>query len=131
MDPYYCKLYIDTHEEMEDLEAAVVEACEIFFQGITIEAPIYNNEYFDSTIETCTPYRFIECSPYYAEVGMVENIPEQLVDFQSGVVELIRRLREDGRVVTASCDFEKLIADKTGWNWTEDHPEPPDRVKTR
>ncbi|WP_210183329.1 hypothetical protein, partial [Methylobrevis pamukkalensis] len=59
------------------------------------------------------------------------EVPEQLASFQSGVAALVSNLREGGRFVTASCDFEDLIADETGWNWTEDQPEPPGRAKAR
>jgi len=72
-------------------------------------------------------YEFVDCSRYYVELGTLEQVSEQLSGFQSGVGVLVKRLREEGRFVTASCDFEDAIAEATGWNWSEDTPEPPGR----
>lgn len=38
---------------------------------------------------------------------------------------VIRKLRENGAIVVASCEYENLIAEKTGWNWSEDTPNAP------
>jgi hypothetical protein len=127
-DPYYCKLYIDTDEDIAVLEAAVKRASDAIFSGIDVEAPVFRNEDFDAGARSRAPYDFIESSRYYIELGTIEEVPEQIPDFQSGVARLVRSLREEGRFVTASCSFEDVIADGTGWNWTEETPEPPGRT---
>lgn len=130
-DPFYCKLYIDTDEDIDDLDAELNRLRVSVFEGVAVEAPLYRNENFDAVAREKSPYEFIESSRFYAEVGTIEEVPEQLASFQSGVAALVSNLREGGRFVTASCDFEDLIADETGWNWTEDQPEPPGRAKAR
>ncbi|HEY0151432.1 MAG TPA: hypothetical protein VGB92_05505 [Longimicrobium sp.] len=127
-DPYYCTLYVDTVEPIDDLQAALDEACDRIFKGIGVEAPAYRNDGFDADARSRVPYQFIQCSRYFVELGTLEEVPEQLADFQSGVAEVVRSLREEGRFVTAACCFEDLIADNTGWNWTGDTPEPPGRT---
>lgn len=128
-DQFYCKLYIDTSENIDELDAELTRLCNSAFQGFAVEAPVYRNGNFDVSARELSPYEFIESSQYYAEVGTIETAPAQLARFQSGVVVLVSNLREGGRFVTASCDFEELIIEETGWNWTKDQPEPPGRVK--
>ena len=129
-DPYYCKLYVDSDEEIKSLESALGEASAEIFAEISVEYPVFENEDFDFRSREKVPYDFIECSRYYVELGTVERIPDQLPDFQSGVAALVKNLREGGRFVTASCDFEDVVADATGWNWTKRKPEPPGRAIT-
>ncbi|WEK02283.1 MAG: hypothetical protein P0Y59_11560 [Candidatus Sphingomonas phytovorans] len=127
-DPYYCKLYVDTDEDIERVETALDDAAADAFADIRVDYPVYDNENFDPSSREKRPYDFIECSRYYVELGTEEQVADQLSGFQSGVAALIKRLREEGRFVTASCDFEDAIADATGWNWTESKPEPPGRA---
>ncbi len=127
-DPYYCKLYVDTDEDIGMLETALDDAVAKALAGIGVEYPVYDNENFDPGSRNNVPYDFIECSRYYVELGTVDQVPDQLSAFQSGVAAVVKQLREEGRFVTASCDFEDTIADATGWNWTEDKPEPPGRA---
>ncbi len=129
-DPFYCKLYIDTGDGIEDLHVELNRLCASVssFEGVAVEALLYRNENFDVAAKGKTPYDFTESSRYYAEVGTIEDVPEQLPSFQIGVAALVSSLRQGGRFVTASCEFEDLIADETGWNWTKDHPEPPGRT---
>ncbi|KCZ52926.1 hypothetical protein HY29_17860 [Hyphomonas beringensis] len=125
-DPYYCKLYIDTDEDEGDLELALADAAASAFADVRVEYPVYPNDDFDPSSRARMPYDFIQCSRYYVELGTLERAAE-LPDFQSGVAVFVRSLRDNGRIVTAACDFEELIADATGWNWSESTPEPPGR----
>ena len=129
-DPDYCKLYVDSDEEIGRLQSALDEACADIFDGVPVECPAFKNENFDINSRTKVPYNFIECSRYYVELGAIAPITEQLSAFQSGVAAVVERLREGGRFVTASCVFEDVIAAATGWNWTKWDPEPPGRTIT-
>ena len=124
-DPFYCKLYIDTGEDIDDLNAVLNELALGIFSGLPVEMPLYRNENFDSDKSKQTSYDFIESSRYYSEIGMIEEVPEKLSNFQAGVASLVSKLRESGRIVTAACDFEDFIASETGWNWTKSQPYPP------
>lgn len=126
-DLYYCKLYVDTDEDLECFESSLNELSAQFFIDIEIEHPVYNNEDFDPIARTIIPYEFIECSRYYVDLAALQHTTDQIASFQSGVALLVRGLREGGRFVTVSCDFEDEIADATGWNWSESTPEPPGR----
>jgi hypothetical protein len=119
-------LYIDTDEDIDDLEAELNRLLVSVFEGLRIEAPLFRNENFEADKNEQAPYDFIESSQYYSEIGTIEEAPEQLPNFHSGVATLITRLRAGGRIVTASCDFEDFIASETGWNWTVDQPQPPE-----
>jgi len=127
-DPYYCKIYVDTDDDIEKLQTALDDAVAEAIVGIRVEYPAYENENFDPGSGNNVPYDFIERSRYYVDLGTIEQVPDQLPAFQSGVATVVKHLRAEGRFVTASCDFEDVIADATGWNWTEDKPEPPGRA---
>lgn len=114
-DPYYCKLYIGTDEAIDDLQAELDEACERIFSNVEVEAPAFRNEDFDPDAGEGR-FRRILSSRYYVEIGTIEEIPDQIADFQSGVAELVKSLRAKGRVVTVSGSFEDVIVEKTGSN---------------
>lgn len=124
-DPFYCKLYIDTDEDIDALQAVLDGLCASVFDGLLIASPLYRNENFDLDKSPQSSYDFINRSRYYSEIDVIEEVPEKLSNFQYGVASVVSRLREEGRVVTASCDFEDFIASETGWNWTEREPQPP------
>lgn len=130
MDPLFCELYIDTDEKIEELEKAIGRASEHAFADISVGIVVYRNDDFDASAKERYPYSSIEASQYLAEVAPQTDLSEQPTQYQLGVARLIEALREPGRFVSASCDFEDLIAAETGWNWTRDQPEPPGRGVT-
>lgn len=68
------------------------------------------------------PYR-AEVSPSY---GMKDNVSlSEKEIYLDLLVHTIVKLRELGAQVVASCDYEGLIAEKTGWNWSEKTPHHP------
>lgn len=123
----FCELYIDTEESPEEIETAVTRASREAFRDLSVEVVTYRNEDFEPSARQRSPYSAIECSRYYAEVAALSAPIDRVDEFQSGTAALVRALREGGRFVTASCDFEEVIAELTGWNWTRDQPEPPGR----
>lgn len=125
---YFCKLYIDTDEQIAEFLDVLNKSKFSIFNGVPVEVLTYRNEDFKAASRKLAPYDFIECSRYYVDVGVVREISEQILDFQYGVARLVSNLRDGRRFVIASCDFEDVIIEKTGWNWTKDAPEPPGRV---
>jgi hypothetical protein len=123
----FCELYIDTDESAEELENAMNQAGREAFRDLSVEVVTYRNEDFEPPTRQCSPHSAIECSRYYAEVAARSAPIDRADEFQSGTAALVRALREGGRFVSASCDFEGVIADLTGWNWSRDNPEPPGR----
>lgn len=129
MDQFSCILYIDTNEVIDAVKGAVYESGKNIFSGMNVSLLVYNNEDFDPSRLNKKPYDFIEASKYYVEIVAEDELDEQVMGFQLGVVALIRQIRSGGRIVTASCDFEDLIISETGWNWTESQPEPPEKAQ--
>jgi hypothetical protein len=125
VDPTYCRLYLDTDEHIAIVRAVMDDLIGQMFDELPAEGPVYRNLNFVPRARDQRPYDPIACSPLTAEVGAIDAWPENGPAFQGGAVRLVRALRERGYVVTASCDFEDRIAAETGWNWTEDTPEPP------
>ena len=125
-DPYYCKLYVETDEDIAGVQEELRSLCESVFGSVAVECPVYRNEDFAEM--AATPYDPIFSSRYYAEVGTTQQRPEWIVPFQAGVATLVKAFRRSDRFVTASCGFEGLIAEVTGWNWTDDTPNPPGRA---
>ncbi|MDQ0468048.1 hypothetical protein [Labrys wisconsinensis] len=109
IDPYFCKLYIDTDELRDDLQRSMDYMVKKFCQGIPVEAPVLKNEDFDASFKSKVPYRFIECSRYYAEVGTIDDEPRYIAGFQAGMAALVKALRQGNRTVTVACDFEDMI----------------------
>jgi len=122
----YLELYIDTDESAEEIEVAVKREGREAFGRLNVEVVTYRNEDFEPSARQRSPYSAIECSRYCAEITAL-GTEDRADEFQSGTAALVRALRAGGRFVTASCDFEEVIADLTGWNWTRDEPEPPGR----
>lgn len=123
----FCELYIDTDESGQELEDAVNQAVRDAFGNLSIEVITYRNEDFEPSARQRSPYSAIECSRYCAEVAARGTPIDRADEFQSGTAALVRVLREGGRFVSASCDFEEVIVDLTGWSWSRDKPEPPGR----
>lgn len=122
----FCELYIDTDESAEEIDVAVRREGQEAFGGLNVEVVTYRNEDFEPSARRRSPYSAVECSRYYSEIT-APAAEDRANEFQSGTATLVRALREGGRFVTASCDFEEVIADVTGWNWTKENPEPPGR----
>lgn len=127
-DPYFCKLYVDTDEEILELQGLLKNLEFDIFNEFSIEIIVYRNEDFKEMARGLVPYSFIECSRYYVEVGTLKEVPECILGFQSAVATLVSSLRNEKRFITVSCDFEDIIVNETGWNWTRDTPEPPERT---
>jgi len=53
------------------------------------------------------------------------------IEFKEKVAQFIIFLRKHWPYVVASCDFEDIIIEKTGWNWTEEKPLPPPMIDGR
>ena len=123
----FCELYVDTDESIEELENAVNQAVREAFGGLTVDMVTYRNEDFEPSARQRSPYSAIECSRYYMEVAARSASTDRAGEFQSGTAAFVRALRDGGRFVSASCDFEEVIADLTGWNWSRNNPEPPGR----
>jgi hypothetical protein len=121
----FCELYIDTDESTEEIEVAVRREGREAFGDLNVEMVTYRNEDFEPSARRRSPYSAIECARYYVEITAPDTPTDQADKFHSGTAALIRALRGSGRFVTASCDFEEVIASLTGWNWTRDKPEPP------
>lgn len=127
-DPYLCVLYIETNEEIDALTATTYRLVDEIFEQTPAEAVVYRNKNFKETSQRTSPYDFIECSKYYAEISVIDEAPEHIPSFQTGIARLVSDLRNKSRFVTASCNFEEFIADQTGWNWTTETTEPPGRT---
>jgi hypothetical protein len=124
-DPYYCKFFLDTEKNIDEVESILDYFISEIFLPYSVECPIFRNENFKIKSNHTTQYDFIENSRYYTEFALIEENPENITDFQLKTAHLIKKIRESGVTLTASCDFEDLIISETGWNWTEESPEPP------
>ena len=124
---FLCELYIDTEDGAEEIERSVNQATREAFLDLDVSVVIYRNEDFEPSARQRSPYSAIECSRYYAEVAAIGAPIGRLEEFQVGTAALVRGLRAGGRFVSASCDFEEVIASLTGWNWSRDQAEPPGR----
>lgn len=119
----YCRLYIDTRETREVVQALLNAKVSGRFRPLEVFATVFKNHGYAQV--RATPYDPIGASQWTADVDAEDTSTEAFETFRSGLCGVIRELRKVGLIVTASCDFEEQVAAETGWNWTEAHPEPP------
>lgn len=124
-DTPYSRLYIDTVEDRDTIQALLNLSATSDFGKLIVDAPVFKNHSYDPSQASQRPYDPITASIWTAEVDTDANDPESFGIFQNGVIEMIRGLRAQGLRVSASCDFEDRVAAETGWNWSVDTPEPP------
>lgn len=129
MSEPYCRLYIDTDDDRAVVQAAIDACLPRVFHELVVGAPVFKNTGFEPSARGRRRYDPIECSPLTAEVGAIDESPEQSEPFEAGLVRLVVGLRARGYFVTASCDFEERVAKETGWNWSTQTTEPPGRAK--
>ena len=126
MNPLYATLYIDTGKSIFEIQDEV----DFILGNINdskLEVVVYRNDQLKYDYIKRKPYHFIECSRFYAEVGLIEEENAILMVFWEKLAEIIRKLRVNGHFVTASCSFEDYIQKATGWNWSTETTEPPGR----
>jgi hypothetical protein len=122
---YYCKLYIDTVEEQSEIQEILNSLVQQVFEHIEVDADVFRNEDYDSTVGPNSPLYPVERSRFYVEMDSECERDDLTSEFQLGVARLVKLLRDGGRFVVASCDFEDLVSAETGWNWTPDNPLQP------
>jgi len=124
----YCRLYIQSElskEELKDLFAT-------FLNGTMSGFSVANSSLLADVRENChynsqrlhDEQRFV-FSRYTAEVEPLESECVDSDVYIECVCDLISKLRRSGVLVTASCEFEEIVSEKTGWNWTETSREHP------
>jgi hypothetical protein len=129
MSEPYCRLYIDTDDDRASVQAVIDTYLPRAFEGVVVDAPVFKNTGFEPGARVKHPYDPIECSPLTAEVGTIDERPDDVTPFQAGLVRLVAELRRRGYFVTASCDFEERVTEETGWNWSTKSTEPPGRTR--
>lgn len=128
MDPYFCQLYVDTKQDRETLKKILTEFCKNEFDFI-VDPIVYKNVDFNLSARQNVPYNFIECSNFRVELEMIDEIQKNISKFNEGIARIVVQLRELGCYVV-STEIESFLIEKTGWNWTEETPEPPGRILT-
>jgi len=95
------------------------------YGNMKIDASVFNNQGYTGTTDYRQRFYAIERSRFYVEIDADREPDSRANEFQIGTASLVKRLREEGRFVVASCEFEELIVSETGWNWTAESPLPP------
>ena len=123
----YCRLYIQSDLSMEDLERLFATCAQGKPNNFSVSSSllfvtIRNNDSYD--IERFrTEERFV-FARFTAEVEpLVETTDSDAYIDQ--LCNVICSLRNKGLLVTASCEFEDVISQKTGWNWSADQRQQP------
>ncbi len=132
-EDFYCRLYVKSDEDEDTLRKKIAR----YFGGQVVMRSISdehvhmklsrNNFYAPDLVNEHGGFVYY---PYTAEVHprheIVEDIkpvdPEIYLDL---VCHIISELRKSGDLVVASCGYEDLVAERTGWNWSEATPNHP------
>jgi len=70
-------------------------------------------------------YPYVAIVDPYADIKVQGSEPFDTEVYLDILCHVITKLRENGAIVVASCEYENLIVEKTGWNWSEDTPNAP------
>ncbi|WP_434644474.1 hypothetical protein [Achromobacter piechaudii] len=116
---------MDSDSDEANVESMLNKGMLLFFDPTVVEWAVLKNETYlpDATPESrAFP---IDRSRYYIEIDAELDAGGGEDKFKIGISNLIVWLRERSECVIASCDFEDLIIERTGWNWTLESPFPP------
>ena len=129
----YCRLYIDSVCEEEALRREIADIVDGATRLRAVENSIIsinckkNEAASDSASKEFggfVHYPFLaELQPIHEVVDGHETVEAEV--FLSLLVHLIKELRNSGALVVAACGYEDLIAERTGWNWSEATPHHP------
>lgn len=130
LEDCYCRLYIETELNVYNVRRLIAD-----FMGLSVDGEyIISNDYLirynqseDSKPELINT---IDGFLYYKQTAWLEllnddpkRINKKLIDeFIIAVCNLINYLRNEGIKVVSAGGFDDVIADRTGWNWTEKTP---------
>ena len=129
----YCRLYVKSDDDEKKLRERISR---IF--GGRISGRSISDEFIDFRVtkndaflpDSMDQHGGFVYFPYTAEVHPKKeffedtelNGSEIYIDL---LVHVIIELRKSGAQVVASCEYEDLIAKRTGWNWSEETPGHP------
>ena len=125
----YCRLYIQSDVTKAELSDVFVRCANGAIESATIEpapflrANIRDNKDYD--IERFNAEKRFVFARYTVELEPLEETTTDSATYIDHVCTLVSCLRESGALVSASCEYEDVIWQKTGWNWREDcrdHP---------
>lgn len=123
----FCRIFIDSDESFEIVRNQFEEIARRHFDPENVEFDVFDSEYFDQSVVGRLPYDAVGSAKYTVEVEAKVGSDASLAIFQKAFCDVIAEARTPRCVVTAACDFEDFIAERTGWNWSEQTPNPPDR----
>lgn len=109
----YCKIYLKTNLEQDELKARLSDALAGSFDGRTISANMLLMDLFinkDAILGEGNSDRAVDW-PFYLEVEPIECDICQPESFVTSVAALLKALRASGIQATPSCDFEEQLAD--------------------
>lgn len=130
---FNCRLFIHSEKDIQELRKSLSDALCGAVVGSSIETDCMHVKLskwdgFDN--KKIRDYKGFLCYRYSAEVDAIHEIygdkpqasPEEFCEQLCG---LIKYLRENGELVVVASDFDELVVEKTGWNWSESTPEHP------
>ena len=130
---FYCRLYVHSEKDIVELRESVVEILNGVRELSSIETNVMHLKLVKWEGFNAEKIKDEEGFLYYRYTAEVNPIHEIYVDrrevdqveYCDSVCGLIKRLRERGALVVAACDFDDLVVEKTGWNWSESTPVHP------
>lgn len=119
----FCRLYVTCAASLDDV-AQVAAREEHLFGGLPIDVIASPNDHY-APGHGGQSYDCINDARFDIEVLGDTGPSLSREEFESGVVRFVIALRKHGWFVTVSGDFEERVVSETGWNWTEQRPNPP------
>lgn len=125
----FCRLYVNQVDEkallreLSQVLKGTVQGRSVFNEVIDFSWS-KNTHVFDTSQAEfmCYPSTF-EVTPRSEITGQdAPNDPQAFVNY---LLQAIVEIRKSGAEVVASCEYEDLIAEKTGWNWSASTPVHP------
>ena len=124
----YCRLYIQSELSKEKLRELFLSIVEGELEGFTIVTPSFYADVRNNIGNDFKKFQEEKDFIFSSHTAEIEPLDSQDVDIESYiqcVCSLITELRKAGMLVTAACEFEDVVAARTGWNWTDSSREHP------
>jgi len=116
-DNLYCKIFIDTNEDMEGVLSSISDIVSVYRWTIisdSMEIDLRKNEDFSKKERVVKEDGFLY-SRYYLDIESKENVKQE--QYILSIATLLENLWTLGYKVVTACDFEEELPRKGGYRY--------------
>ncbi|MEW8693150.1 MAG: hypothetical protein AB2535_19120 [Candidatus Thiodiazotropha endolucinida] len=130
---FNCRLFVHSKKDIQQLRESIVGISSGIIIGSSIETDYMHiklSKWNGFDPDRINEHRGFLHYKYSAEIDSISDFyenkgPVNPEVFCEQLCNIIKELREQGDLVVASSDYEDVVVEKTGWNWSESTPVHP------